>query len=78
MEYEVIYEIFNSCSGNQMRDIFFEEREFSSPEDIEPFIREKHKNTIGDIDKTELDGGVIIIDFTVGNVPQRYTFTPIG
>lgn len=26
-EYEVVREIFNQCSGNQMRDVFFEEVE---------------------------------------------------
>lgn len=29
--YEVIREIFNKCSGNQMRDIFFEEAETDDP-----------------------------------------------
>ncbi|HHT17378.1 MAG TPA: hypothetical protein GXZ77_06685 [Papillibacter sp.] len=29
--YEVIREIFNQCSGNQMRDVFFEEIETEDP-----------------------------------------------
>lgn len=29
--YEVIWEIFNQCSGNQMRDVFFEEVETDDP-----------------------------------------------
>jgi len=29
--YEVIWEIFNKCSGNQMRDVFFEEVETDDP-----------------------------------------------
>ena len=28
-EYEVIWEIFNKCPGNQMRDVFVEEMELS-------------------------------------------------
>ena len=28
-EYEVVHEIFNQCSGNQMRDVFIEEAEIS-------------------------------------------------
>jgi len=31
MRYEVIREIFNKCSGNQMRDVFFEEVETDDP-----------------------------------------------
>ena len=30
-EYEVVREIQNSCSGNQMRDVFFEEIETDDP-----------------------------------------------
>jgi len=29
--YEVIWEIYNKCSGNQMRDVFFEEIETDDP-----------------------------------------------
>lgn len=29
--YEVIREIYNKCSGNQMRDVFFEEIETDNP-----------------------------------------------
>ena len=31
-EYELVREIQNSCSGNQMRDVFFEEIETDDPE----------------------------------------------
>jgi hypothetical protein len=31
MRYEVVREIFNKCSGNQMRDVFFEEVETDDP-----------------------------------------------
>ena len=30
-EYEVVREIQNSCSGNQMRDVFFDEVETDDP-----------------------------------------------
>lgn len=29
--YEVIWEIYNKCSGNQMRDVYFEETETDDP-----------------------------------------------
>ena len=31
-EYEVVHEIFNQCSGNQMRDVFIEEAEIADLE----------------------------------------------
>ena len=31
-EYEVIWEIFNKCPRNQMRDVFVEELELDDPE----------------------------------------------
>ena len=31
-EYEVVWEIFNLCSNNQMRDVFIEEIETTDPE----------------------------------------------
>ncbi len=45
MDYEVIREIFNRCSGNQMRDVFFEE---ISTEDPDEWMRktEPHADTI--------------------------------
>ena len=32
-EYEVIWEIFNKCPRNQMRDVFVEEIELEDPEE---------------------------------------------
>ena len=31
-QYEMIREIFNKCSGNQMRDVFFDEIETEDPD----------------------------------------------
>ena len=41
MEYEVIRDIKNSCNGNQMRDVFFEEIE---TEDPDQWIRAKESD----------------------------------
>lgn len=35
-EYEIVWEIFNQCANNQMRDVFFEEVMI---EDLEAYIR---------------------------------------
>ena len=40
-EYEAVWEIFNSCANNQMRDVFFEELELEDPEQ---YILEKFKD----------------------------------
>ena len=39
--YEVVWEIFNECANNQMRDIFIEEIE---TEDTDAWIRSKVKD----------------------------------
>ena len=38
-EYEVIWEIFNKCPRNQMRDVFVEEVEIKDPEE---YIRKNY------------------------------------
>ena len=78
MTYEVIHEIFNSCSGNQMRDIFFEELDFNSADDLENYVREKHHNKVGEMERTDMPDGGVIFDYTIGNVKQRHSFTPVG
>ena len=40
-EYEVIWEIFNKCPRNQMRDVFVEEVEIEDPEEYIRNSREK-------------------------------------
>lgn len=42
-EYEVIWEIFNKCPRNQMRDVFVEEVEIEDPE---AYIRSKFQETM--------------------------------
>ena len=37
-EYEVVWEIFNQCANNQMRDIFFEETTIA---DVEEYVKKK-------------------------------------
>ena len=41
-EYEVIWEIFNKCPRNQMRDVFVEEVEIEDPEE---YIKKKFQGT---------------------------------
>ena len=72
MEYEVIREIKNSCSNNQLRDVFVEEVETDSPEQWvkarEPFA--------GEIISEQLEDGYRITVSASGLITQ-YTFTEI-
>ena len=54
MEYEVICEIKNSCSGNQMRDVFFEELEIDDPD---AWIRKREVNAAS-IEREDFPGGI--------------------
>ena len=63
-EYEVIWEIFNKCPRNQMRDVFVEEVEIADPE---AYVNEK----------TVLEDGTIIFDIQTSMIRQRCSFTEI-
>ena len=73
MKYEMIREIFNSCSNNQMRDVFVFDVETDDPEEI----LKDYINTQEDIkDKTILPDGTVIFDVVRSGLRQRYSFTP--
>lgn len=74
MEYEFIREIFNRCSGNQMRDVFVEEIETSSPDEY------MKKYLIGEdieCEKAILENGTIIYEVTINQLHQRFSFSPM-
>ena len=73
-EYEVIWEIFNKCPRNQMRDVFVEEVEIKDPEE---YIREKFQGKDVFYDKTVLADGTIVFDITTSQIKQRCSFTEI-
>ncbi len=74
-EYEVVHEIFNQCSNNQMRDVFIEEVPI---EDLEQYVVNRHK---GERDFTyereDLEDGTVIYHVNTSGLLQRYTFTEI-
>ena len=74
-EYELIWEIFNKCPRNQMRDVFVEELELEDPEE---YIRNKFKGKEVSYEKTVLEDGTIIFDITTSQIKQRCSFTEIG
>lgn len=73
-EYEVIWEIFNKCPRNQMRDVFVEEVEIKDPEE---YIRKKFQGKDVAYDRTVLADGTIVFDITTSQIKQRCSFTEI-
>lgn len=73
-EYEVVHEIFNECANNQMRDVFFEEVVI---DDLEAYIRSKHRDKELTMEREELADGTIVYHVNTSGISQRYTFTEI-
>ena len=73
-EYEVIWEIFNKCPRNQMRDVFVEEVEIRDPEE---YVQAKFKGKEVSYEKTVLPDGTIIFDILTSQIKQRCSFTEI-
>ena len=71
MRYELIREIFNKCSGNQMRDVFVSTVE---TDDTEAYLRSILVGTDISIERTETRDGVIY-DVVTDGLPQRFSFT---
>lgn len=72
--YETVWEIFNKCSNNQMRDVFIEELEI---EDIEVFLQNKFKGKEVSFEKTVKEDGTIVYDIMASGIKERYSFTEI-
>ena len=73
-EYETVWEIFNKCPNNQMRDVFIEEIQCEDPEE---YIRQKFADKVLQYDKTVKPDGTIVFDIVTSGIKQRYTFTEI-
>ena len=73
-EYDTVWEIFNKCPNNQMRDVFIEEIQCEDPEE---YIRQKFADKVLQYDKTVQPDGTIVFDIVTSGIKQRYTFTEI-
>ena len=71
-EYEVIWEIFNKCPRNQMRDVFVEEIEIEDPEE---YVKQKFQGKEVSYEKTVLEDGTVIFDIETSGIKQRCSFT---
>ncbi|HIR12827.1 MAG TPA: hypothetical protein IAB31_02750 [Candidatus Choladousia intestinavium] len=72
--YEAVWEIFNKCSNNQMRDVFIDEIE---TDDLDEFLRNKFKGKDLTFEKTVKEDGTIIYDIMASGIKERYSFTEI-
>ena len=71
-QYEVIWEIFNKCSGNQMRDVFFEEIETDDPD---AYVANRFQNCTITPDKTGSATKTLIYDIEAEGLRQRISLT---
>lgn len=73
-EYEAVWEIFNQCANNQMRDVFIDEIRIEDPEE---FVKQKFKDRDFQYEKIIQADGTIVFDIVTSGIKQRYTFTEI-
>lgn len=72
--YEMIWEIFNKCSGNQMRDVYFEELETADPD---AYIAAKFKDGY-EITRTEEPAtGTLVYEIREEGLLQRVSLTEV-
>lgn len=73
MTYELIREIFNLCSNNQMRDVFVSQVE---TDDTDALARTYCTGKNYTIEKDVTSEGTVIYDLVVDGLRQRLSFTP--
>ena len=65
MEYELIREIFNNCSGNQMRDVFVDDVTTDDPRAwLDAFLGEKNAQ----IDEFKQPDGTVIFNVDIAGL----------
>jgi hypothetical protein len=73
-EYEMIREIFNNCSGNQMRDV---EITTVETDDTDAFLRVYLKETEADIERIDAAPGTVIYEVSIAGLRERFSFTEV-
>ena len=71
-EYEIVWEIFNQCANNQMRDVDFQE---VSVEDTDAYIRALEPRA--KIQREDLADGTVVYHTDTAGLLKRYSFTPL-
>lgn len=75
-EYETVWEIFNECANNQMRDVFIEEIELDE-DGMEDYIRRKIRDRNLTMEKQVQQDGTVVFEIDASGIRQRYSFTQI-
>lgn len=73
-KYEMIWEIFNKCSGNQMRDVFFDEIETA---DTDAYIAGRFKDGYDITCSREPETGSLVYEILKEGLLQRISLTEI-
>jgi predicted RNA-binding protein len=73
--YEMIREIFNNCSGNQMRDVDVQEIE---TDDVDAYLARLYRGEHFTSARSVSDQGVVVFDIDTSGITQRVSFTEIG
>lgn len=73
-EYEIAAKICNACAGNSRPKTFFEEAEL---ENIDDFVRMKHRKDFDRFSREVLPAGQIIYKYDNGSVMYSYEFTEL-
>ena len=72
--YEMIREIFNNCSGNQMRDVDITTIE---TDDTDEFLRNYLKGAEAKIERIDAADGTIIYEVIISEIRERFSFTAV-
>ena len=73
-EYELVHESKNLCPNNQMRDVFFQEIECSSPEE---YVREVLRGKSVEMTAESAADGTVTVHAVADGLIQKFVFTPI-
>ena len=73
-EYELVREIQNSCSGNQMRDVFFDEIETDDPE---AYVRTLLRGEVDELTVERMNEENLTIFASSHGLRQKFLFTLI-
>ena len=74
--YETVWEIFNKCANNQMRDVFIDEVELDE-DGMEDYLRGKIRDKGLTFEKTVCEDGSVIYDIDASGMKERFSFTPV-
>jgi predicted RNA-binding protein len=73
-KYEMIREIFNNCSGNQMRDVDVQEIE---TDDVDAYLARLYRGEHFTSARSVSEKGVVVFDIDTSGMTQRVSFTEI-